>query len=456
MMRLTEPEINPSEAEATELLTLLDRVSRSPQLRRASRLRELLHYIGKQSIEEGRTDLHEQEIGTKVFGRPPYYDTSQDNIVRVNATELRKRLENYFATDGAHEEWLLEIPRGGYSPVFSRRVMSVRAMPQNGLPPHISVIHSTPEATAPADVTSPRYLKPATSKRRSLLVMASSIVVLCIACVFLFWQNRALRQQTHGWQATPALRSFWGAFLGNVGETDVILADASFALEEDILKTSIPLSDYLNYGYRHLPQSEGVSLDTKNAVDQVLSRNNGSISDFRAARGILMLDPFSSSTHLRFARDYTPDALKRDNVILIGSRKSNPWVDFFQDRLEFTIGYNSDLHQTGIQNLHPQSGEPQFYQEPQDPATNVGYGVIAFLPNVGQTGNALIIEGTDSQATEAASEFVTNEESMASLKRQLNSKTFPYFQLLLKTSRLSGTPFTAQIITLRTYPGRTR
>jgi hypothetical protein len=284
----------------------------------------------------------------------------------------------------------------------------------------------------------------------SLLMMAAIIVVLFIACVFLFWQKH---RQMHGWQAARALRSFWGAFLGNVGETDVILADTSFALEEDILKTSIPLSDYFNYGYQHLPQSESISPDTKNALDLVLSRNNGSISDFRAARKILMLDPFSPLTHLRFARDYTPDALKRDNVVLIGSRKSNPWVDFFQDQLKFTIGYDSTLHQSGIQNLHPQPGEPQFYPEPRDPSTNVGYGVIAFLPNVGQTRNGLIVEGTDSQATEAAGEFVTNEENMALLKRQLNSKTF---QLLLKTSRLSGTPFTAQIITLRTYPGRPR
>lgn len=120
------------------------------------------------------------------------------------------------------------------------------------------------------------------------------------------------------------------------------------------------------------------------------------------------------------------------------------------------MDFDSDLHQSGVRNLHPLPGEPEFYAEPQDPATNVGYGVIAFLPNIGQTGDALIIEGTDSQATEAAGEFVTDEQSMALLKRRLNSKTFPYFQLLLKTSRLSGTPFTAQIITLRTYPTRTR
>ncbi len=267
MTHLTETEIDPSEAEVNELLALVDRVSRSPQLRRSSRLRELLLYIGKQSLEKGRNDLHEQEIGCSVFGRPSSYDTSQDNIVRVNATELRKRLESYFATDGAHEAWVLEIPRGGYSPVFSRRVESAPVAPQSGLHQTISGSPSTPLVTS-TDATDQRYLQPAARWREPLLVMAGVIVALCIACVSLFWQNRTLRQQMHEWQATPALRSFWGAFLGNVGETDVVLADTSFALEEDILKTLIPLSDYLNYGYKHLAQSEGISPDTRYALDQ--------------------------------------------------------------------------------------------------------------------------------------------------------------------------------------------
>ncbi len=237
-------------------------------------------------------------------------------------------------------------------------------------------------------------------------------------------------------------------------DTDIILADTSFALEEDILKTSIRsaiTSTTPTNVYR-----KNISPDTRSALEATRSRNNGSISDFRAARRILMLDPLSASTRLRFARDYTPDFLKHNNVILIGSRKSNPWVDLFQDQSEFVIGYDAVLYQIGVKNLHPVPGEPQFYPEPQDPSTNVGYGIIAFLPNIGPEGNALLIEGTDSQATEAAGEFVTNEESMSSLKRQMNVNKFPYFQVLLKTSRLSGTPFTAQILAVRTFPGHNR
>jgi hypothetical protein len=460
MTRLLVPEIVPTEANAKELLALLDRVARSPQFLRASRLRELLLYVGKQSIVDGRNDLHEQEIGCTVFGRRPDYDTSHDNIVRVNATEVRKRLESYFATDGVDEPWVLEIPRGGYSPVFTRRVSLSQTLDGARESEHVAPAPVVPELSIPAQA-GPKFTQSPERERLSrrtlvgiILGLAGMVIAVCIFCSVLLLKDRALRQQMHGWQATPTLRPFWGNFLAGDRETDIILADTSFALEEDILKTQIPLSDYLNYGYKRLPQD--ISPDTRSALEAILSRNNGSISDFRAARRILMLDPLSSSMHLRFARDYTPDILKHNNVILIGSRKSNPWVDLFQDQLEFAIGYGAALYQSGVRNLHPQPGEPQFYPEPQDPSTNVGYGIIAFLPNVGQEGNALLIQGTDSQATEAAGEFVTNEESMAFLMHRMNVNKFPYFQVLLKTSRLSGTPFTAQILAVRTYPDPNR
>ena len=100
---------------------LLERVVGSVHLRRAPRLREFLAYVGSRSLKEGRTQIHEQEIGVDVFGRPTSYDTSVDNIVRANATELRKRIEAYFETEGVNETLLMEIPRGSYVPVFWRR-----------------------------------------------------------------------------------------------------------------------------------------------------------------------------------------------------------------------------------------------------------------------------------------------------------------------------------------------
>src|SRR5579864_5886903 len=110
------------QSSVDERRALIERVAGSAQFRRSARLRDFLLYVGGQSLKEGCPEIHEQEIGAKVFGRSPSYDRSQDNIVRVNATELRKRIELYFATEGARETLVLEIPRGAYKPVFHRRV----------------------------------------------------------------------------------------------------------------------------------------------------------------------------------------------------------------------------------------------------------------------------------------------------------------------------------------------
>jgi hypothetical protein len=111
---LPEEELSYSEA----CWALLERIVASPQLRRAARLREFLMYVGQRSLKDGLDQIHEQEIGSNVFGRPADYDTSLDNIVRVNASELRKRIEDYFESDGAAEPLIMEVPRGSYKPVF--------------------------------------------------------------------------------------------------------------------------------------------------------------------------------------------------------------------------------------------------------------------------------------------------------------------------------------------------
>ena len=112
---------------------LIERVAASEQFSRSTRLRDFLLYVGKQSLKEGCPEIHEQEIGARVFGRPASYDRSADNIVRVNATELRKRIESYFESKGANEPLVFEIPRGAYRLVFHRRLAEppqIEAPPQ--------------------------------------------------------------------------------------------------------------------------------------------------------------------------------------------------------------------------------------------------------------------------------------------------------------------------------------
>src|SRR5260370_30280299 len=101
--------------------TLVDRIVASRYLSRSTRLQDLLQYLCDRVVEDEAGEIHEHEVGHRVFGRPVDYDTASDNIVRVHASMLRKRLEQYFTAEGSRETLIVEIPKGNYAPVFRER-----------------------------------------------------------------------------------------------------------------------------------------------------------------------------------------------------------------------------------------------------------------------------------------------------------------------------------------------
>src|SRR5450756_504337 len=185
------PEAGDEELSVDERLALIERVASSSHFKRSARLRDFLLYVGTQSLKEGCAEIHEQEIGANVFGRSLSYDRSQDNIVRVNATELRKRIELYFAEEGADESLLLEIPRGSYKPVFRRRVPVLQGLPTlAGDVGTLEMERVLPEIARAVD------LEP---RRPGSLWWAVLCGVLAISCLVLWQQNRTMRKALNVW-----------------------------------------------------------------------------------------------------------------------------------------------------------------------------------------------------------------------------------------------------------------
>jgi hypothetical protein len=436
-----DSEVQPSPEERR---ALIERVARSEQLSRSARLRDFLLYVGRQSLKDGSPEIHEQEIGHKVFGRPTSYDRSQDNIVRVNATELRKRIELYFATAGAHEPLILDIPRGSYKPVFRRRLPQAQDQTAPS-PEEFSPAASTPHEADAGVRSHPGY--------HWHLSWAVACLLLAIACTVLFQQNRSMRRAILPWEGKPAVGAFWEDFLRNNQQTDIVLPDDSASVIEDITHRPVALQDYLSHEYLRRIQSADISADRKEDLYQILNHNLVTFGAVRAAQRIIGEIPAPHSQYLTFARYYTGDEIKRNNVVLIGGKKAVPWDHLFDDKVNFVTDYD-DLHsQPFVRNINPKSGEQAIYAVSFEPNSLVGYSTIAYLPNPSQTGNAIILAGTDSDATNAAAEFLTSEEQMEKFRAALHTSRFPYFEVLLKTTRLSGTPFSAELLAYRTYPG---
>jgi hypothetical protein len=426
-----------------ERRALIERVAASAQFGRAARLRDFLLYVGGQSLKDGCPEIHEQEIGAKVFGRSSNYDRSQDNIVRVNATELRKRIELYFATEGAHETLILEIPRGGYKPIFRRRLPGA-----HGEPAPLAITH--PPVVAPAREA---LALPRSRNRLIHFAWASACVALAIACILLGQQDRAMRKALNPWEGRPAVEAFWSGFLGNHQQTDVVLGDDSLSITQDLVRHPISLEDYLSRNYMRQIQSSDFSPDRKFDLDQLFSHNLVTFGGVRAAQLVLAQIPVSPAANLTLARYYVADSLKQHNVILVGGKKANPWVHLFEDQTNFVTDFDDAHGQAFVSNRDPKPGEQAIYTVSRDSNSLVGYSTIAYLPNPSRTGYVIILAGTDSDATCAAAEFLTSDEKLQKFQNSLHVKTFPSFEILLKTSRLSGTSFSSELLAYRTYPG---
>lgn len=78
-----------------------------------------------------------------------------------------------------------------------------------------------------------------------------------------------------------------------------------------------------------------------------------------------------------------------------------------------------------------------------------GYSVIACLSGASPRTNVLIIAGTDAPATEAAGELLVSGSRLYELRQKLGTSDLRHFEVLLKTSQLSGTPINAKILAFR-------
>lgn len=425
---------------------LLERLAASSQLRRATRLQELLFYMGKRSLKDGCNRLHELEIGSQVFGRPETYDTTFDNIVRTNVSDLRKRIEAYFNSEGSYEKLTVEIPRGNYVPVFRYR----SAEPGLGANTE-SEKQEIP--VVPLPEASPEAPQMGNSKCRTLntwAVIAAAALMLVLAIVFFYWNRyRLIYRSLYAWQNRPAVATLWSQILSANPNTDIVISDDSIALAQTLSHRTISLKDYLTRNYVDQLQAAGLSSDTNAALSRIVGWNLGSPDEFMLALRILALDPLERNLHLYSARYYTADLMKRDNVILIGARKSNPWDELFEDRTNFVTTFNDNGSVT-VMNRSPAGGEPPVYAQ----TDTVEYCAVAYLPNPEYNGIALLIEGTDAEATEAAGDFLLSEGQLSSFRKMLNRHAFPYFEVLLKVSSVRDTPFTTTIAAYRVYPDR--
>jgi len=124
-------EFTTREKEQGEVQAVLAALPRSPLMAR------LFSFICDNYFAGRLDQLTEVKIAVEVFGRPETFDRNQDAIARVEAHRLRKKLRQYYETEGKYHELRIDLPPGSYVPVF-RRVDATLPQSPSSTPDHAS------------------------------------------------------------------------------------------------------------------------------------------------------------------------------------------------------------------------------------------------------------------------------------------------------------------------------
>lgn len=445
----------------------LERVLNSQAFRSSDRSRQFLAYVVHNSLAGQIDNLKERSIGVEVYHRKADYATGEDPVVRISAGEVRKRLEQYYGSAPPDTLLRIEIPRGSYAPEFrwiSKSVSghgSVTPNAQLGNQPGPLDGQVEPGSAAAASIPElPPAIrevpKPSENARRmssGLLIAVLIIVALTFGCISLWIQLRALHRSLSEWRYEPALKALWSEFLDSNRDTDVVTEDSSYLLLQSISRQRFSLQDYLNQDYVSRSQVQGASNDLHTALDLIATKDLGRADDVKLVQRIVALDPLGSKLHTYGARAYTPALASAHNMILVGGALSNPWAELFDNRMNFTADSKGvNAMQTVIRNRMPAAGEQQTYAPIYTEKPTVEYCSVAYLPSSNHSGRILVIEGTSWVATDAGVEFVLSEDQLSAFRKKIHATEFPYFNVLLKTTKVSNTPLDATIEAYRLYP----
>ncbi len=379
----TEADPAPAWINADPRWTAVQRILASKNFGKSGRMSAFLGYICRCALEERSEEITEQQIGIHVFSRPADYNPGDDNIVRTTARQLRQRLALYYQEEGGGDEIRIEVPKGGYHPRFVSLAeensgaregtrVETELKPGNLLVPIVPRIE---------DVSS-----------RHWSILALGVSLILGVCLALAGERVIRRFGSH----TAAIDRVWSKVFVSGEPTVFVSGDAGLNIYNNLARTQVKLGDYASGAYLSTPEAQppnGYSWAS------LASRRYVSWVDLMLADQLRQVEAASGARYsIKFARDVHPEDLRNANVILVGAPTYNPWVEMFDNHLNFHLRYDGSRNSVSVFNAKPQFGEPTEYlpstEDPNRRGYTHGFGYIALTTNLEGDGHVLIIEGS--------------------------------------------------------------
>ncbi len=438
-------------AQVASLRAHVEEVIRGEVFGGSPRSQQFLRHIVEKSLQGDFDSLKERVIGIELFHRSPSYDKGEDAIVRVTASEVRKRLSQHYRRYGDGSECRVTIPPGSYIP-------EVTWFSQPGLPNLNEAVPPQPSSKDLPNPTLPVPQKGASQYggRTFLLLIPFLLLVLGVS----YWAGyNAHKPQTPRLSATSPP---WNTILGSGHTLEIIASDPDFATEQDITGHAASLSDYANEKY--IPENFPLSPEIRSFCLRYLRGARAADVDLPIVANIVSLaKPVGQKVEIRGARLlHSADFHTDDDFILLGSPIANPWLDLFTQQLDFRFVFTSASSLQAIANVRPKQNELKLYTPvgggfETRPPTGTSFAIVAFIQNPYQSGHVLILAGIGAEGTAAAAQLVTNTSDLPKVLQNCVGPTnqpLQNFELLLKLHVMGGAATNTEVVACHRLPSQ--
>jgi len=406
---------------------LIERIAASSSFQKSARLRDLLRFLAERTLHGQPQDLSEHSIGSAVFGKAQDYSVVEDSSVRVHVRQLRLKLHEYFDGEGRDETSIVEIPKGAYTTLF--RTVEQRS----ARPPVLAVVRH--------------------GLNSWLRALPWALAALFLLTTLAAWLRRPA-------VPLPPPPPWPLATLFDSGNQPVyvVVADINYGMTRLVDEQPVTLEQYLSPSYRSGERLANAHPTAREA--RVMRYLSGSLltsyADLVVVDTLLRLSGNSRDRlAIRSARELRPRDLEEGAFVFVGSPSSNPWVSYFQAKLNFqeregVVGESLKF----FQNLHPKAGEQGTYQGLAfTGSSGEDYATISLLPLGNGRGSVLILQGLQQEGTEAAGLFLADASNRQKLQQALGSSDTPgqpiYFEALIRTQAVAGAPNATSIVATR-------
>ena len=436
----------------TLLKRFLNEITEGPAFKGSPRSAQFLEYVIWQSAVGKVADLKERTIGIELFGRTPAYDTGEDAIVRVTASDVRKRLVQHYSGVGNASEFRITLPSGGYVPELIR----TPKMGNDDLAKQLSVAERPVETPVQGSASWERLDNETSADWKHWILPILGFIALTVG-ISLAIVNRQGLTASSGKRVGRSDIAPWMTLFDGSRRVLVVASDPNIEEIQRISHSSLSLSDYANQSYLS-PDMADLSPLQISFMKEMLRENNISAFDGSIIANLAsLMTPGHSRLLLKSARNLRIKDIQTDeNLVFLGSPRSNPWTSMFDPLLDFQFAFDTRTQREFIRNVHPGKGESKEYVPTAGGFdTGESFALISVFHNPGYAGRVLIIAGASGEGTEAAGDLVADPARWAGTLQSCHmakDASRQSLQILLHLETMAGSSSTVNTVACHLLP----